>query len=105
MALSSRDIQDGLNREPETLEEKAQRAHLEVVRMTGEEVETRPFVLVGSLSEASPSDIAAAAHVRQSGAWNSFNMPADAVGQQFVVRLPLPTAHTVARQQIPTKLG
>ena len=67
-----------------------QRASLEVIRLTGEEVEFRPVQLAGDLSEASPSAVAGAVRMKQAGPFNAFSMPPGSEGQQFVVRLQAP---------------
>ena len=58
---------------------------LNVVRLTGDEVEFRPVPLVGDMAETSPTEVAAAVGVRQSGPYNSFTLTSESAGQEFVV--------------------
>ena len=51
---------------------KEQDAILEIVRLTGDEVEFRPVVLVGELSEVDGKQVTSAVGARQSGVYNSF---------------------------------
>lgn len=79
----------------------AEHAILEVVRLTGEEVEFRPVALVGEMAETSASLVAAAVGVSQSGPYNAFIMPAESAGQQFVVRSCFPNAPLQFRSLAP----
>lgn len=58
---------------------------LNIVRLTGEEVEFRPIPLVGDISETSSAAVKASVGVKQSGPYNSFTLTAESAGQEFVV--------------------
>lgn len=58
---------------------------LNVVRLTGDEVEFRPIPLVGEMAETSSAAVAKAVGVRQSGPYNSFTLTPESAGQEFVV--------------------
>ena len=68
---------------------KEQDAILEIVRLTGDEVEFRPVVLVGELSEVDGKQVTSAVGARQSGVYNSFKVTSAMVDQEFVVRYHL----------------
>lgn len=65
-------------------------AHLEIVRLTGQEVDFRPVPLAGELADTPVAVIQEALRVTQTGIFNAFTLPAGSAGQQFVVRLLIP---------------
>lgn len=65
---------------------KQEEANLEMIRLTGEEVEFRPVVLVGNMSEVSSSQVSSASGVKQAGIYNSFKCTPEMANQEFVVR-------------------
>ena len=60
-------------------------AVLEIVRLTGEEVEFRPVVLLGEMSETRGDDVVSAVGVKQSGVYNSFRCTQAMIDREFVV--------------------
>ncbi len=59
--------------------------NINIVRLTGDEVEFRPIPLVGSMATTTAEAVAAAVGVKQSGPYNSFTLTPESSGQEFVV--------------------
>lgn len=74
---------------------------LNVVRLTGDEVEFRPIPLIGDMGETSAAAVTAAVGVTQSGPYNSFTLTPESAGQEFVVSLLFaPEGGTSHRKQM-----
>lgn len=73
--------------------------NINIVRLTGDEVEFRPIPLVGPMASTTAEAVAAAVGVKQSGPYNSFTLTPESSGQEFVA-LPAYRSLLLARSPV-----
>ena len=76
--------------EAEVIQRQIKLPNINIVRLTGDEVEFRPIPLVGPMATTTAEAVAAAVGVKQSGPYNSFTLTPESTGQEFVVSRALP---------------
>lgn len=89
--------------EAEATMQQIKMANINIVRLTGDEVEFRPIPLVGPMATTTIEAVLAAVGVKQSGPYNSFTLTPESSGQEFVA-LPAYRSLLLARSPVAVSL-